>query len=56
MEVVEVALSSMMRRWQNGIPAEVRTEIMIEAYEPLLRMLIRAGRHPMPRWMMRHGR
>lgn len=43
METLEVALSSMMRRWNDDIPAETRAEIMI-AYEPLLHMLIRARR------------
>lgn len=44
LERIEVALSSMMTRWQDGIPAEVRAEIMTEAYEPVLRILIHAGR------------
>ncbi len=56
MESLEIVLGDMMRSWQGGIPAESRVEIMVQVYEPLLRMLIRAGRHPMPRWMMRHGR
>ena len=46
LDALEVALSSIIRRWQNGIPAEVRSEIMTEAYEPILRSLIRAGRRP----------
>jgi hypothetical protein len=44
LEAVEIALSSMMRRWQGGIPAEVRAEIMTEAYEPVLYLLIRTQR------------
>jgi hypothetical protein len=44
MEFVEIALSSMMRRWEGGISAEVRAEIMTEAYEPVLRLLIRSER------------
>jgi hypothetical protein len=44
LEAVEIALSSMMRRWQGGIPAEVRAEIMTEAYEPVLHLLIRTQR------------
>jgi hypothetical protein len=34
----------MMRRWDDGLPAAVRAEIMVEAYEPVLRILIAAGR------------
>ena len=49
LEQVEVALSSMMTRWQDGIPAEIRAEIMTEAYEPVLRMLIRSRRRPLAR-------
>jgi hypothetical protein len=45
----KVALSSMMRRWEGGISAEVRAEIMTEAYEPVLRTLMLARRRPIPR-------
>jgi hypothetical protein len=38
MEVVKVALAAMMRRWQNGISAEVRAEIMIETSDAALMM------------------
>lgn len=41
---LELTLSNMMRRWTNGILPEIRAEIMTEAYEPVLRMLIRAKR------------
>jgi hypothetical protein len=44
LEGVEVALSAVMRRWDGGIPAEVRVEIMMDAYEPVLCLLLRAGR------------
>jgi hypothetical protein len=52
LEALEVALSSMMRRWQCGIPPEIRAEIMIEAYEPVLHILLRAERrgHKRPGW------
>lgn len=41
---LELSLGNMMRRWENGIPPETRAEIMTEAYEPVLHMLIRAKR------------
>jgi hypothetical protein len=44
LEVAEIALSSMIRRWEDGIPAEVRVEIMTEVYEPILRVLIGSRR------------
>lgn len=44
LDAIEFALSSMMRRWDDDIPAEIRAEIMVEAYEPLLQVLIRTGR------------
>jgi hypothetical protein len=44
LEAVEIALSSMMRRWQGGISPEIRAEIMIEAYEPVLHLLLRTER------------
>lgn len=44
-----LALSSLVGRWQDGIPPEVRAEIMTELYEPVLQMLIRARRRPLPR-------
>ena len=41
----EVALSSIMRRWQDdGLSAEIRAEIMVDIYEPVLQMLIRSKR------------
>jgi len=43
---VETALTSMVHRWQDGIPAEVRDEINTQAREPLLTILIRAGVRP----------
>jgi hypothetical protein len=46
---VEIALSSLTRRWQDSIPAELRAEIMTDAYEPVLSLLIQAGRLPLPR-------
>jgi hypothetical protein len=49
LESLEIVLGDMMRRWQGGIPAEVRAEIMVQAYEPLIRMLIRGRRLPSPR-------
>jgi hypothetical protein len=42
-------LTSMAGRWQGGIPAEVRAEIITEAYEPVLKTLILARRLPIPR-------
>jgi hypothetical protein len=44
LEAVEIALSSMMRRWQDGPSPDIRAEIMTEAYEPVLHLLIRAER------------
>lgn len=46
LELVEVNLSSMMRRWQDGIPPEVRDEISTEAYHPILQLLIKGNRRP----------
>ncbi|WP_428484915.1 hypothetical protein [Rhodopila sp.] len=43
---VEAALLSIVRRWQDGVAPELRDEINVKAREPLLRMLIRAGRRP----------
>lgn len=47
MEIWEVALSAMMRRWDDDIPAETRDEIA-QVYQPLLRILIRAKRRGQP--------
>jgi hypothetical protein len=44
-----LALASMATRWQDGIPAEVRAEIITEAYEPVLKTLMLARRRPIPR-------
>jgi hypothetical protein len=57
LEGVEIALSSMMRRWQGGVPAEIRAEIMTEAYEPGLHILLRAERrgHKRPGWRRTHA-
>lgn len=50
MESLEIVLSDIMRRWDDGgVQPELRAEIMTTAYEPLLRMLIRARRRPVPR-------
>ncbi|WP_428484916.1 hypothetical protein [Rhodopila sp.] len=46
MDEVEAALLSIVRRWQDGVAPELRDEINVKAREPLLRMLIRAGRRP----------
>lgn len=49
-DTLENVLSDMMLRWFDGIPAEVRAELMVRAYEPVLHMLIRARRRPEPRF------
>lgn len=46
LDEVEVGLSDLMRRWDDGIPAEIRAEIAIRAYEPVLKILIRGRRRP----------
>jgi hypothetical protein len=48
---LETVLGDMMRRWDHGEPIDpsVRLEIMMGAYEPVLRMLVRARRRPLPR-------
>jgi hypothetical protein len=38
LQTVKIAVSPMMRCWQDGIPAEVRAEIMTEAYELVNRL------------------
>lgn len=43
---VETALTSMVHRWQDGIPPEVRDEINVLAREPLLKLLILTGIRP----------
>lgn len=49
METLELVLGDMMRRWENGILPETRAEIMTKAYEPVLQILIRTRRRPVPR-------
>lgn len=49
LERVEVSLSSVIRRWNNGVAPEVRAEIATEAYAEVLDILIRNGRRPTPR-------
>jgi hypothetical protein len=44
MEAVEIALSSMIRRREDHISEELRVEIMMQAYEPVLHILIRTER------------
>lgn len=49
MEAWEIALSDLMRRWDDAIPPYVRDEIA-QIYQPILQMLIRAKRRgQMPR-------
>jgi hypothetical protein len=43
LEQTELQLWAMVGRWQDGIPAQVRAELM-EIVTPILRALIRAGR------------
>jgi hypothetical protein len=53
LEAVEIALSSLVRHWEDGPSPEIREEIMLEAYEPVLHLLIRTERRgqkrPWPR-------
>ncbi|WP_428485982.1 hypothetical protein [Rhodopila sp.] len=49
MDRVETALLSIVRRWQDSVAPELRDEINVAAREPLLQMLLRAGRRPRPR-------
>lgn len=42
MSATELAIGDVMRRWDAGIPAEVRAELM-DVYRPVLLLLIRAG-------------
>lgn len=44
LDQLELTLGNMMRRWDDGILPEVRAEIMTQAYEPVLHVLIRSGR------------
>jgi type IV secretion system protein VirD4 len=44
LEAVEIALSSMIRRREDHISEELRVEIMMQAYEPVLHILIRTER------------
>lgn len=47
LEMVEVSLSDLMRRWHDGITAELRAEIM-DIYRPVLLILIATGRRSAP--------
>jgi hypothetical protein len=47
-EATEEQLSAMIGRWGNGIPGRVRLEL-IRVRQPLMRLLIRAGRRPVRR-------
>lgn len=49
LEAQEIALHSIMTRWEDGVPAELRAEVMVQIYEPALHMLMRAKRRPIPR-------
>jgi len=44
LDYLELTLGNMMRRREDGIPPQTRAEIMTDAYEPVLRMLIRSRR------------
>jgi hypothetical protein len=44
----ERALHELMTRWENGVPPEVRGEIMT-IYQPLLHKMIELGLRPFPR-------
>jgi hypothetical protein len=46
LDAIELPLSSLMRRWGDGISPEARVEITTDIYEPVLRMLIRLKRRP----------
>ena len=43
LDSVELGLSALMRRWQEGLTPELRVEIM-DLYQPVLRILILARR------------
>lgn len=45
LDQAERALSPMIGRWSNGIPGHVRAEL-IRVRQPVLSLLIRAGRRP----------
>lgn len=49
LEQLDISLATWVGRWADSIPPEVRAEILLQAYEPVLRMLIRARRRPTPR-------
>jgi hypothetical protein len=49
LSLLEIKMSDLMRRWDDGVAPEIRAEIMVELYEPTLRLLIRARRRPLPR-------
>ena len=46
---LEPALGAIVYRWEDGVSPHIRAEIMSEAWEPLLRILIQVGRRPHPR-------
>jgi hypothetical protein len=49
LELLDSVLGEMATRWFDGISPEVRDQIAVRAYQPNLRMLIRARRRPLPR-------
>jgi hypothetical protein len=49
LDLVVTNLASIMSRWQDGVAPELRAEIMLHAHDPLLRLLLRARRRPLPR-------
>lgn len=48
-EQLDLIFSSWVGRWWDHIPPEMRAEILMQTYEPNLRILIRARRRPLPR-------
>lgn len=42
--VIELAAHAIMTRWQDGVPPELREEIMLEIYQPALAVRLRYGR------------
>ena len=49
MESAEAVLSDIVHRWHDGVPPELRDELNTLARTPLLQILIRAWRLPIPR-------
>jgi hypothetical protein len=49
LERLSISLAALVGRWDGSIPAEVRTEIITQAYEPVVKTLILARRLPIPR-------